>query len=542
MPHRAGYFVLAYAWDHHCQVLFESLERRFRLVERDVSELGRDGSTNAEALLRYYKKWHHANELLRLTMAETKSRQYVINSLGYRGYGVNRDLLAALGDLEGRYRGLEGSLMERFYWKIEALKEKVPLDSEAIDRRRAEVIISGLARRMGRDDGEIPQAREETFVDFDHYFRVMSKETLWDINTAIFQKMFFSAGLSSMTIMRGSTGLHSGRSCQEMKVAANRNFVDTGRELFSTLHTFTEIGIDFLKRIHYWLSRDLHADAGNFRSIDFPDRNGVTFEFENFQREISDLAIVLAETARSFHNLHEFIYNLARSYYMFIGIHPFWDANGRAGRCFLNFLLVKKGLPPVMPDDREEVLALPRYGGSMDDMHRYLLGRLRRAIEVYFYERGKLDSFGLSGKSVRNTAFDSGFHFRQIGSGRPRIGVNFEAYVCDDPSLREALAEQSKIVFPDARLLAGMDIYCGFCDAPFTEWRRAFSVRENFYIKELPEEPDGVRRFDIDFIVDAPQPGEGGEYFACSVTSNEGHLIFNNKGLNYSYRLYREEA
>ena len=33
----------------------------------------------------------------------------------------------------------------------------------------------------------------------------------------------------------------------------------------------------------------------------------MTFEFENFQREISDLAIVLDETARSFQDLHEFI-------------------------------------------------------------------------------------------------------------------------------------------------------------------------------------------------------------------------------------------
>ena len=202
-------------------------------------------------------------------------------------------------------------------------------------------------------------------------------------------------GASSMTIMKGSTGLHDGRSCQELKLLANRNFVDDGPRALLRLQDFTEIGIDLLKRIHWGLSRDLDADGGNFRAIDFPDRNGVTFEFDNFQREIADLAIVLDETARSFHRLHEFIYNLARSYYMFIGIHPFWDGNGRAGRCFLNFLFMKKGLPPVLLDDREEVLALPRYGGSMEDMHRYLQGRLRRAIETYFYERWKLESFGL---------------------------------------------------------------------------------------------------------------------------------------------------
>ena len=153
-------------------------------------------------------------------------------------------------------------------------------------------------------------------------------------------------GASSMTIMKGSTGLHNGRSCRELKLLANRNFVDTGRELFAALHAFTEIGIDLLKRIHSGCRETSMPTAGSFREIDFPDRNGVTFEFDNFQRETSDLAIVLDETARSFHRLHEFMYNLARSYYMFIGIHPFWDANGRAGRCFLNFLFLKKGLPP----------------------------------------------------------------------------------------------------------------------------------------------------------------------------------------------------
>ena len=109
MPHRAGYFVLAYAWDHHCRMLYDSLERRFADVEAALSELDSGGPAEAGAFPDYYTKWHRASELYSLTMAEVRSRQYVINSLGYRGYGVNRDLLAALGDLERRY----GPLAER---------------------------------------------------------------------------------------------------------------------------------------------------------------------------------------------------------------------------------------------------------------------------------------------------------------------------------------------------------------------------------------------------------------------------------------------
>ncbi len=537
MPHRAGYFVLAYEWDHHCQVLFESIEKKFQQVEAAVSELEQEGAGDTEALLNYYRKWHYNNEIYHLATAEVKNRQFVINSLGYRGYGVNRDLLKALGDLASRYGGLRQSLTERFYRKMKAVEEKLSLTPEVRDQRRSDRIISELARKLGRNPGgDIPRPVQEATLDLDHYFRVMSQETSWHANTAIFQKMFFSVGSSSATIMRGSAGLCNRRSGRELKFLANRNLVDTGRKLFSALGGFTEIGVDLLKRIHYGLSRDLDADSGSFRRIDFPDRNGVTFEFDNFQRETEDLAVVLNETAHSFHRLHEFIYNLARSYYMFIGIHPFWDGNGRAGRCFLNFLLMKKGLPPVLLDDREEVFALPRYGGSIEDMHTYLKGRLQRATETYFYERWKLESLGFLRKRVYNTAFDSGFHFRQIEDSSLRIEVDFQAYVCSDRHLREVLSDQCRVVFPEVSLLYDMTVYGGFCSGPFTEWRCAFGLKV-CYTKEITPEIGGVRAFDVDFVVEVPGQAKGGDYFSCSVTAGKAGLIFNNKGLNYSYRL-----
>ncbi len=536
MPHRAGYFVLAYAWDHHCQVLFESLEKKLQRVQREISELERDPSGEAEAILNYYKKWHYNNELYRRVMAEVKNRQYVINSLGYRGYGVNRELLNALGALESRYGRLETALYEQFYGKLKAVEKLLALAPDVARERRSAAVISELVRLLGRNPGEeMPRLEQEPLPDLDHYFRVMSQETSWQANEAIFQKMFFFVGASSITLMKGSAGLHDRHSCRELKLLANRNFVETGRELFASLKEYTEIGVDLLKRIHYCLSRDLDDNGGNFRAIDFPDRNGVTFEFDNFQRETADLAIVLEETARSFHHLPEFMYNLARSYYMFIGIHPFWDGNGRAGRCFLNLLFMKKGLPPLLLDDREEVLALPRYGGSMDDMHSYLQRRLRRAIKTYFYERWKLESFGLPDEKICCPAFDSGFTFRQIEGSPRRVEVSFDAYVCGDRHLREILADQCKVVFPNDVLIEDMTVYCGFSDGPFEEWREPFSLRE-FYRKEVDSEIPGVRAFDVDFAVTVPE-AVGNRYFSCSVASGRAGLIFNNKGLNYSYRL-----
>ena len=158
------------------------------------------------------------------------------------------------------------------------------------------------------------------------------------------------------------------------------------------------------------------------------------------------------------------------------------------------------------------MLALPRYGGSMDDMHRYLLGRLRKATEVYFYERWKLESFGFLRKRIDNIAFDSGFHFRQIGGRPPRIEVDFEAYVCGDPRLRQALAGQSRVVFPEARLLYGMTVYCGFCDGPFTRVAQHLQPPRELLYKGARTGDRRRGRFDVDFVVDTPGP-EGRRLF-----------------------------
>jgi fido (protein-threonine AMPylation protein) len=515
------------------------MERSFRHVERELGELASDGSRGTEALLDYYKKWHYNNELYYLTLEEIRSRQDVINSLGYRGYGVNRDLSGVLGGLAMRHGRLQDLLAEQFSRKAGAVKRRIGLPREVADQRRSDWIIAGLAREAGRDpEAEIPHAGRDAALDLDRYLGVMSRER-WQVNTAIFQKMFLSLGASSMTIMKGSTGLHDGRSCEELKLLANRNLTAHVRETFAGLDGFTEIGIDLLKAIHHSLSKEIDDDAGEFRRTDFHDKNGVTFDFGNFEREISDFAVVLGETARSFHNTGEFIYNLARSYYMLVGIHPFRDANGRVGRSFLNLLFLKKGLPPVALDDEEEVHALPRYGGSMEDMHRYLKGRLRRATEVYFHERKRLESLGLLEQRLHNVSFDSGLHFRQIGDWASKIEVNFEAYVIEEPTLSRLFADRGKIVFPETRLLYGMTVYCGVSGGPFTEWRDSFSLKGCFAIEERPSGRAGVRVFDVDFMVEAPRRSGSGDYFSCSIVSGEGGLIFNNKGLNYSYRLGR---
>ncbi len=251
---------------------------------------------------------------------------------------------------------------------------------EVIDSLNSSYIITELCKKLNRDPEEnIPKTAYPTGLNLDHYFRVM-RETPWPVNTAIFQKLFLNLGSSSMTITKGSIGYHNLLSPQDLKLIGNRNLLEMYREIFSSLHNFTNIGIDLLKRIHFVLSRDIDPNAGNFRTFDFPDKNGVTFDYGNFQREIGDLVHVLWETEQSFHSPDAFISNLSRSYYMFLGIHPFRDSNGRVGRCFLNYMFLKKGIPPISFKDEDEIFALPRYGGSMEDMYDYIKTRIAKAV------------------------------------------------------------------------------------------------------------------------------------------------------------------
>jgi hypothetical protein len=541
MPHRAGYFAFAYQWDHHCHELFRSIKGRFGHMLKELGELEYQYVFDEESLLNYFKKWHYNKEHYYRTIHEIDRRRYVIDSLGYRGYGVNRDLQRALDGLSNEYAGYVYRLLtERFNKHIDLAKDLIYLPWEYITSMDSHYIIGELCKKLHWNPDENIPTLPSAELDLGRYFHVMSRETSWSANTAIFQKLFMNLGSSSMTIMRGSRGYHDQLSSRYLKIIGNRNFIELYRELFSSLHTFTDIGTDLLKRIHFALSKGIDPDAGNFRTYDFDDRNGVTIEHDNFQREVADLGHVLWETGQSFHDLGTFIFNLSRSYYMFIGIHPFGDSNGRTGRCFLNFLLIKKGLPPVSFIDRKEIFALPRYGGSMEDMHEYIKARIMRAVNLYFYERWKLERFGFLAKDLYNVSFDSGFHFRQINDMPRKLEVNFNVYLIgEDNPLEEQYRDQCMVVLPAEHLIWNMTIYCGFSYNYGGEWNNVFHLRNNFFIREIRPETPGVRVFDIDFVVELRAEDSCYDYFNCCVVSHEAGRIFNNRGLNYSYKIDR---
>jgi fido (protein-threonine AMPylation protein) len=515
MPHRAGYFVLAYHWDHHCHDLMQSLKQRMRSAEERITELERSSPIAGQEACGFSARWSACRADFQAILQETEHRRAVIDELGYRGYGVNRDLHGALEAFANEHRDRLGARLELLRSKIEpgtVLAPPVEADPRAKQRER--------------------------------YFQVMSQETPWAVNTAIFQKLFLEMGTSSTTIMRGTTGLHDTRPPQELKKKGNHNFMDMYREAFSTLHAFTDVGFDLLKRIHWLISKGLDDRAGSFRTIDFPDRNGVTFEFGNFDRELGDLGIVLREAGQSFHQTKPFVHNLARSYYMLIAIHPFWDSNGRVGRAFVNHMFLKKGLPPATFRDDEEIFALPRYGGSMEDMDAYFQRLIDSAIESYFHERKKLQELGFFNRPIFNVSFDSGFHFRQVDSGNgDKLEVRFRAYLAPDGStVAKQLLDSCRVVVPDEKLLRNLAVHCGFSEAEHGELKQVLDLQKPSFVEEIPSDVPQARVFDVGLVLTLEAALRSLRYFSCLVVSPEDQRVFSNKGLRYSCSMERRAA
>lgn len=533
MPHRAGYFVLAYHWDHHCQEVVDRARARFAELRARIDAIA--PGPRPRALL-------EAAEALAATRAELDDhlqrisrRCQVIHELGYRGYGTNKDLFGALEALGREHRATaEPAWRQRFLQAVRLVPADAALPPGTVEGADAQALLAALRTRR-RPNAE-PAPADPVREAFARYFAVMS-QTSWSVNTTIFQKLFLQSGTTSMTIMRGRVGFESERPPQELKALGNRNLLDMCRESFASLHLFSEIGLDLLQRIHAVLSRDLVADAGAFRRIDFPDRNGVTTDYGNLDRELGDLAKLLWETGQSFGDLPRFLWDLSRAYYMFIGIHPFWDSNGRVGRTFLNHMLLKKGIPPLS-FDASEVLALPRYGGTMEEMHEYLTGRILRSMEAYHRERARLEARGLLGREIYNVSFDSGFHFRQINESPQRIEISCTAFVVPDGStLAAQLLDQCRVVLPsEARVRSG-GLYVGLADAERGEWRRVVGVQSPLSVEEVPSEFPGARAFELTFVLELDEAFQGHDWLYASFVSPEDKRVFSNKGIYYGTRL-----
>lgn len=91
-----------------------------------------------------------------------------------------------------------------------------------------------------------------------------------------------------------------------------------------------------------------------------------------------------------FHNQADVIHPLrlaAKFHYDFVRIHPFDDGNGRISRLLMNYILLKKGFPPVIvqsKDKKNYLTALNRADtGDLDAFVEYIGQQLIRSLELY---------------------------------------------------------------------------------------------------------------------------------------------------------------
>ncbi|TAN46073.1 MAG: hypothetical protein EPN22_00400 [Nitrospirae bacterium] len=528
MPHRAGYFVLAYQWDHHCDELLGSIRNRLHNTITRLVALERIKPACAKEIRAYYTAWNSCNEDFSTVIEAINKRQETIHNLGYRGYGVNMDLLKALEDIKNEYGPNIRRILKRRFEKY--LAEANALSGGTKRKANAAELVFGLGIKTQKTGREVKSYLRD-------YFR-LKKETGDEADRAILQKLFLGSGGESVTIMKGSIGRRNIFSEKTLKLIGNKNLMDLCRNTFSGHESFNETGTGLLKKIHYMLSADIDPNAGDFRQHDFEDKNGVTVEFGNFDREIRYLDEVLRETTSDSGGLEDFIAKLSTAYYMFLGIHPFRDSNGRVGRCFANYLLLKKGLPPAILGDQSEILALPRYGGTIGDMHYCFKQSIRKAADLYSYERSKLKQMGLLPNRISNVSFDSGFNFR-VFEGKPAlIEINFPVFLIEKKHpLHKQYLDECRIVFEDEAVMRKLALHYGFSEFRMGEWDKAYDMNKYALLNETPSPTQGIKAFDMVFIIKTTRKNlRLHRYFNCCVSAGNRDM-FNNKGLNYSFGL-----
>ncbi|MBF0329233.1 MAG: Fic family protein [Nitrospirae bacterium] len=531
MPHRAGYFVLAYQWDHHCNDLLNSIRDRLHNIITRLVELERAKPVSPNEILEYYTVWSSCNEEFSAIIESINKKQETIHALGYRGYGVNRDLLKALEDIKNEYESNIRRILKR---RFEKYLDKAVRYCIAAKNQSNAITPAALIYAL-RPKSEKTDLKNSAFLK--KYFRI-KKETAASTNQKIFEKLFLASGSESVTIMKGSMGHQNLMSEKTLKLIGNRNLLELCRNSFSKPDDFKETGLDLLKKIHYMISVDIDPHAGDFRQHDFEDKNGVTLEFGNFEREIKHLDETLGKASKKTNSLEAFISSLALAYYMFLGIHPFIDSNGRVGRCFINYMLLKKGLPPAIFGDRSEILALPRYGGTVEDMRLYLNRSIRKAIEAYFYERSKLERLGLLNRPISNVSFDSGFSFRIFKDRPDFIEINFPVFIiAKNNPLHKQYKEQCRIVFEDEADIKKIVLHYGFSEHRLGEWKNIYDSNKPAFKDEIKSSVHSIRIFDaVFFVKPVKNTSRLYNYFNCCVSSGNSGM-FNNKGLNYSFKL-----
>lgn len=543
---------LVYDWDSNCQRIHDRLHTNFSHIRRETGELEHTSPQDQKNLLFYFKKWHYNNELFLRCCEEISSRKRVIETLSKKGYGVS----TALGNDMGSIQHHEVSeclqrLSATFDRTLDMVKSQIYLPAEQISNRNSSYIMRELCKRLGEDfQGHLHSVTPQVMglSPAAHtiplsVFRQIQQDTPPRAHISIMNRMFLELTEESGTIMEGSIGEINVDSPQHLKALASRNIRELFNYLYDTIDEDLGIDLEWIKRIHYFLTRDLdisHAwKAGEFRQEDFSDRSGLTLDFGNFDRGLQELGALLERVNWKTESLHAFSSNLARVYYLLLGIHPFTDSNGRAAKCLVNHLMMRRGLPPLLFSVRQEILYLPRYGGSALMMEHYFEHRLAVSIERYLFERDKIRHFGNLEKHFFKVDFDSGFYFRHLNGMFPLIEVDFKVYMIPGGNaLAAQYINQCRIVLPDENRLQNLIIYYGFTGEGGGDWAEKGEMAPTISWKRGPDS-NNISFFIITCFIPVGPHLARYDALEISLACPACNLVFNNKGLNYRYQMDR---
>lgn len=177
----------------------------------------------------------------------------------------------------------------------------------------------------------------------DDMFRVGSKSHLRSLNPIIRQDL----GLQLQHMTCADAELQS--NYQEMK----NKYVSLGKSFSSISFLFDLVSQDFTL-LDIVLMHELLMDDGQFRT------NDVHIQSADGSKQVFPAVDIEEKLEALFDWYYSIISNESISspviatlfHYFFVIIHPFTDANGRVSRLFLNLILIKDGLfPIVIPDN-----------------------------------------------------------------------------------------------------------------------------------------------------------------------------------------------
>lgn len=152
----------------------------------------------------------------------------------------------------------------------------------------------------------------------------------------------------------------------------------------------TGISQDTILEIHKRiLSKIDDTNAGRYRNV--PVRvTGSSTVFPNHLR----VAELMTEFINNLHDKAKAEHPIilaAYAHFVFVGIHPFVDGNGRTSRLLMNLILEQSGYPPaiIRKEDRLKYinsLETGRSSGSLDDFNKIVGEAVEHSLDIYLGE------------------------------------------------------------------------------------------------------------------------------------------------------------